>query len=353
MARSGSRAGYETLAAELKKGVVHPAYLLWGEESFLTTRAEGEIVRVALDGDTDAFNLSRYDAFSSSVSEALASANELPMMKPRRVVVFRGITQRDAQGGAKVPVRKGEREALKAYLASPNPTTVLVLTGAVADQRQRFLTGAPGLRVYEMNAPSPQRLLRWIAGKATSCGFSMKPDAAVELAERLGTSMTALSVEIEKLSLYVGEGASATPEDVAALAEGGTGTSVYEISDAIAREDPSAAIGALRRIVEAHADAETRVMSELRRSFGLWLRIRQALDDGASPASVGSQLHVPPFVVRKNLRGAQRHDARELVDLVGRVVDTERRLKLGGGGVVPELERLLLRVAMPAARAAI
>jgi DNA polymerase-3 subunit delta len=354
MAARAQGAGYELLAGELKKGTLHPAYLLWGEERFLTSRAEGEIVRAALgEGGGDAFSLARYDAATGALGEAIASANELPMLASRRVVVFRGITVRDALGNAKVPARKPEREALKAYLDAPNPTTVLVLTGEVVDQRQRFLTGAKHLRIYEMRAPSPARLVKWVMGKATSCGFTLSQEAAAELVERVGVTMTALSVEIEKLALYVDEGATAEVADVAALSEGGSGASVYEISEAIARGDLACAVRVLRRIVELHTDGESRAMSELRRSFALWLRIRQGLDAGESPAALASALRLPAFIVRKNTAGARRFDTATLVELVGRVVELERRMKLGGGGIDADLELLVARAALPPQRAAV
>jgi len=54
-------------------------------------------------------------------------------------------------------------------------------------------------------------------------------------------------------------------ETVRALASGSPSESVFEISDAIARQDTTGAIGTLRRIAELHVDGELRSINELRR----------------------------------------------------------------------------------------
>ena len=142
--RRSGRPGFEVLAAELKKGTLHPAYLLWGEESFLVTRAVQQIVELALEGATDdPFNLSRFSAPERGLGPALATSQELPMLRNRRVVIVEGLTSRDGYGFAKLQIRKPERDRLRAYLESPSPSSVLVMTGRVADYKQKSILDLP------------------------------------------------------------------------------------------------------------------------------------------------------------------------------------------------------------------
>lgn len=337
-------ATFETLAAELKKGTLHAAYLIWGEEAFLRNRAVDLVTEAALDGATnDAFNLSRMSAGSQPLSEALRVADELPMMKARRVVVFDGLTSRDAYGYAKLAVKKAERDRLVAYLKDPSPTTVLVLVGHVVDKKQRFLTDAgKTLKTYDMSTPSPDRLLRWIPGKAAACGLKLTPDAGAELLEHVGASMTKLSSELEKLSLYCEEGHTATLEDVRALVAGSVTESIFDFSDAIGRRDAKRAMGALRRILDVQADGDVRILSELRRRFTQWLTMRLHVDRRTSVGDMASALRLPPFIIRKNLDVVRGFERGELVTLLDRVLLAERHLKEGGRGLRTELELLVL-----------
>lgn len=348
MAAYAPRPGFDELTQELKQGRIHAAYLLWGDEDFLRTRAVDAVVSAALDGETDdPWNLVRFDAASGGIPEALRAASELPMMRERKVVILDGLTQKDANGYAKLAAKKKEKDGLTAYLADPCPSTVLVLTGFVADYKQKLLTGAKALHVYQMTPPTPARLLRWIPGKATALGLTMTPDAADVLLALVGPSMRQLSNELEKLALYCDEGATADAEVVRALVEGSAEDSVYALSDAVARGDLTVALRILRRVCRLHSDGDLRVLNELRRSFLLWFRIRERLDAGQNPQAVAGALRVPAFVVKKNLPGARRLDVGTHVRVLGELLAIEQALKSGRGDTRVQLELLLLGLLRP------
>jgi DNA polymerase-3 subunit delta len=339
------RPGFDELTAELKQGRLHLAYLLWGEEDFLLGRAVAAVVKAALDGDTDdPWNLVRFDAASGGIPEALRAATELPMLRERKVVVVDGLTHRDAHGFVKLAAKKAEKDGLQRYLDDPSPFTVLVLTGSVADYKQKLLTSSAALHVYQMSPPTPARLLRWIPGKATASGLRMTPDAADALLALVGPSMRHLSNEIEKMALYCEEGGTATEEVVRALVEGSAEDSVYALSDAVAGGDLTRALRILRRVTRLHTDGEIRVLNELRRSFLLWFRIRERLDAGQSPQAMAGVLRVPAFVVNKNLAGARRWSLSAFGTVLGELLRIEQELKSGRGDSRVRLELLLLRL---------
>jgi DNA polymerase-3 subunit delta len=343
--RQSARPGFEALHAELQKDVIHPAYLLWGEETFLIQRAVQEIIKTALGSESDTFNLSRYQSENHRLGEAVAASIELPMLAARRVVVFERLTLRDAYGYAKIQARKPDRDRLAAYLADPSPSTVLVLTGDVADYKQRALTGAKSLHVFDMTAPSEMRLLRWIPKKAEASGVQIGLEAARELLELTGPSMTRLGHEIEKLSLYAGSGNEATPEAVRALVEGSSEESVFEVSNAIGAGDLPKALRVSRRIVAVHTDGDLRLVNELRRSFTLWLRIRSQLDRGEAPGAIAGHLKLPTFLVRRNLEPARRFSQTRLGALLGCVQAAERATKGGPGDSRTVVEEAILSAA--------
>ncbi len=337
------RPGFDVLSRELKGGKVRPAYLVWGDESFLIDRAVSDLCRAALGEDADdPFNMSRFEAGNATLTDALREADELPMLRERRVVIFSGLTSRDAYGFAKVHAKKAERDRLAHYLSDPNPTTVLILTGSVADYKQTFLVGSKALAVYQMNAPAPDRLLKWIPGKAKAEGVEVSDEAAEALLGAVGPSMQLLSLEIEKLSLYAEPGAPTSVETVRALVEGSSDDSVFDVSDALARGDVRSALRTMRRVASLHADGELRLLNELRRSVTLWFRIRERLDRGQTAKQIAGALRVPAFIVNRNLAGARRRPAPALRAMLGELLAIERRMKQGTGDVALALELLVL-----------
>jgi DNA polymerase-3 subunit delta len=336
-----SRPGYDALSAELKAGTLHRAYLLWGSEDFLLRRAVEGLVNLALGAGDDAFNLARFDAERDNFADALGVAHQLPMLKPRRVVVVERILTRDASGYPKLNLRSGERDRLKAYVASPSEFTVLILTAGVSDYRQRSLTGlAPALKIFHFDAPAAGRLIRWIAGKAGTLGLKLTPDASELLLDAVGPSMTRLSSEIEKLALYCDEGGTADVGAVTAIVVGGGEESIFELSEAIGRRDPRSALRILRSIV-ATPDGLTRAVGEIRRYFTQLLQIRASLDAGENPARIAAALRLPGFVVTKRLPAARAWNVTRLAEVLCRLTRIESSAKGGEGDAEAELELLV------------
>jgi len=341
--RYTKRAGFDELTADIKAETFHPIYLLWGDESCLMGHAVTSLIEAALGGPDDPFNLSRFNSVSHSLCDALGVAGELPMMKERRVVIFEGVVGLDAHGWVKQSLKKRDQDALKAYATSPNPSTLLILTAPVSDYRQKFFTNLePAVRIYEMGAQPPDRLMRWIPGKAKRLGLGLTPDAAEELLTQVGPSMIRLSSELEKLALYCEEGEKAGTHAVRALVEGSVGESVFDLSDAIGRRDVASAVKIFRRIVALHSDGEIRVINELRRYFTLLIRIKGHMDAGAAVAAVASKLRLPQFVIRKNMQAARAYPQDALVSCLSRIAGIERSAKGGIGEARSELELLIV-----------
>ena len=77
----------EDLKRALKAGRVEPLYLLFGPEDYLRDRAAWAITEAALaDAPLREFNEATYSLTGTDVQQAIAAAEQLPMMAARRVV---------------------------------------------------------------------------------------------------------------------------------------------------------------------------------------------------------------------------------------------------------------------------
>src|SRR5207253_7974520 len=118
---------------QILAGKPDPIYLLIGEDEVEKSALAGEFAELVDEG-LRAFNVERIhagemttgDRLADGVGAIVAAARTLPMMSPRRVVI---VAQADA---LLVPKRESEMavralEQLEAFLAEPEPLTVLVL----------------------------------------------------------------------------------------------------------------------------------------------------------------------------------------------------------------------------------
>ena len=167
-----------------------PAYYFFGEDEFLKDEALRRIVDAAVDPATRDFN---YDVRKGIDLDAATLSSLLgvpPMMAERRVVVIRGVDD----------LKKDARQALDAYLKSPSPDLLLVLTAAADSKVDKSL---PVRTVpVEFDPLTGAQLPKWIVQRAGELGATISAGAAELLQDAVGPDLSQLSMELAKLTAY-------------------------------------------------------------------------------------------------------------------------------------------------------
>src|SRR5258706_2436690 len=200
----------DALLRSLKKGapVPEPVYLLHGDEDVLKDEAIRALVDSAVGSSRD-FNLDVRFAPDLTPESFHALVNTPPMMAERRAVVIRGVEQ--------VGKRKTDLlDEVVRYLASPNPTTVLVLVVAAGEEADADLVRASA--TVAVDALAAERVPRWLQHRATTLGVTLAPDATELLLKAVGSDLSTLSRELDKLASLGGAGGRpVTADDVSNL----------------------------------------------------------------------------------------------------------------------------------------
>jgi DNA polymerase-3 subunit delta len=186
----------DALLRSLKKGapLPDPVYLLHGDEDVL----KDEAVRALLDwavGSSRDFNLDVRFAPDLTPESFHALVNTPPMLADRRAVVIRGVEQ---LGKRKTKLR----DEVVRYLASPNPTTLLVLVVAAGEEPDADLVRAS--TSVALDALAAERLPRWLQHRAATLGLTLAADATELLLKAVGNDLSTLSRELEKLASLAG-----------------------------------------------------------------------------------------------------------------------------------------------------
>src|SRR5258708_8233088 len=160
----------DVLFRSLKKGarISEPVYLLYGDEDVLKDEAIRALVDTAVGANSD-FNLDVRFASDLTPESFHALVNTPPMLADRRAVVVRGVEQ---LGKRKTKLR----DEVVRYLASPNPTTVLVLVVAAGEEADADLVRASA--VVAVDALPAERVPRWLQPPPTTVGGTPAPGAA-------------------------------------------------------------------------------------------------------------------------------------------------------------------------------
>ena len=247
----------DALLRSLKKGapVPEPVYLLHGDEDVLKDEAIRALVDSAVGSSRD-FNLDVRFAPDLTPESFHALVNTPPMMAERRAVVIRGVEQ--------VGKRKTKlRDEVVRYLASPNPTTVLVLVVAAGEEADADLVRASA--AVAVDALAAERVPRWLQHRATTLGVTLAADATELLLRAVGNDLSTLSREVEKLaSLAGGEaGRPVTADDVSNLVGVRRDETVFDLVEAALERRAARAAQLVEPVLEQAGMSGVKILSLL------------------------------------------------------------------------------------------
>lgn len=199
----------EALAA-LQKGSFLPVYIFAGGEGYFMDKADAMLQQALLKEEEKAFNLDIFYGPETTAEAILSAARSYPLMAERRLVLVR-----EAQG-----LKKPEWAKLAAYLQQPAQTTVLALLhrNKALDGRSKITQLAnksQTVQVVDCQPLSEEALVDFIVRYAAEKELRFHPRAAFALKELLGTNLSRVVSEIDKIALAVPPNAEIQLQEVA------------------------------------------------------------------------------------------------------------------------------------------
>jgi DNA polymerase-3 subunit delta len=303
----------DDLLDDIRAGNLDPIYVLHSEHPILIERVVSAIREVAVPPAARGFN---YDVVEGkpSAHRIVALAQTLPMMAQRRMIFVREL--------AGMPT--DEAEPLLAYLAKPNPSTVIVAITSKLDKRIKLystLSKKGFLHVLE----APRQLPPWVRDEAKALGVRLEPQAITRLIDAVGGDLSRLTLSIEQLGLFAGNRA-VTSDDVDELIADTRERSVFELTDAIGAADRPRALAAVSSLCDQRESA-VGVVVMLARHVRQMALVHVLRSTNAPRNEWGSKLGVPPFVVDKIAAQARSYSPDALATATQRLANADRALK--------------------------
>src|ERR1700730_5757293 len=182
----------QQLEASIKEGKIGPLYLLIGVETYLRDQAMRAIAEAALkDSLLREFNESRFSLLSGGALDAIAAAEQFPMMSDRRVVYIQDFGK----------LRETDEEALKRYLENPVATSVVIFVAADLDKRRTLVkTLLERCTVIECQSISDLDAKRWAKDYLRPLKVTADDQVLSEIIALVGTDILTLESELDKLA---------------------------------------------------------------------------------------------------------------------------------------------------------
>ena len=197
---------YEEIARDLKNRNYKPIYYLMGEESYYIDKISEYISQTVLTDEVKEFNLTVMYGADTDIASIINAAKRYPMMSEYQVVIVK-----EAQNVK-------DMESLVYYVQKPLPSTILVICHkhGTLDKRKKLAATIEKVGVlFESKKIKDTQLSGFITSFLKRKSVDIEPKAAEMMAEFVGTDLSRMAGELEKLVLTLPAGQMRiTPEHI-------------------------------------------------------------------------------------------------------------------------------------------
>jgi DNA polymerase-3 subunit delta len=199
---------YTQVMSEVMKGKFAPIYVLMGEEAFYIDKISDMIVQKALTEDERDFNLTIFYGADADVREVINSCKRYPAMSKYQVVILREAQMMKGNDASK------DLDLLQHYAKNPLQSTILVVCNKHGNiKAPEFVKEAKanGI-VFESKKITESGVGKVIKDYVMSKGFTIDDKSTAMMKDYVGTDVSRLFAEIDKLTILVKETNKITPE---------------------------------------------------------------------------------------------------------------------------------------------
>ncbi|MEM6865952.1 MAG: DNA polymerase III subunit delta [Bacteroidota bacterium] len=308
------------IVADVDNKTPKPLYFLMGDEPYYIDKISKYISETLLTEDEKGFNQMVLYGRDTSIEEIVSSAKRFPMMADRQVVLVK-----EAQHLSRTI------ENLVKYAENPQPSTVLVFCykNKKLDRRKKLYKAIQKNGVlFESKKLYENQVEEWIRKTLSGRGYGISPKACRLLVEFLGTDLSKINNELEKLILVISKGANITPQSIEEHIGFSKDFNNFELKKAIGEKD----MGKAARITDYFAnnpkDNPFVVTIATLTNFFVQLLQYHGLSD-RSPNTVSKTLGINPFFVQEYVVAAQNYPMKT----VSKIISGLRKLDLKSKGV--------------------
>ncbi len=326
------------LVTDIKSGNIKPIYFLMGEEAYYIDKISDYIEANVLAEEEKGFNQMVLYGRDVTIEDIVGHAKRFPMMAERQVIIVK-----EAQDLSRTI------EKLASYVDNLQPTTVLVLNYKYKklDKRKAlYKTIKKKGVVYESKKLYENQVADWIRRVLSPKGYTITPKAAQMLVEFLGTDLSKINNELEKLQIILPKDSQITPDHIEENIGISKDFNNFELRKAVGDRNVVKAHQIVQYFADNPKDNPMVVTVSLLFNFFSQLLHFHGLKD-KSPRNVASALKVNPYFVNEYVAAARNFPMKKVSAVIATLRDFDVKSKGVGANAIPQgdlLKELMVRI---------
>ncbi|MFV5696418.1 DNA polymerase III subunit delta [Flavobacterium sp. LB3P122] len=316
---------------DIKSGNIKPIYFLMGEEPYYIDKLSDYIEGKVLTEEEKGFNQTVLYGRDVSIEDIVSTAKRYPMMAERQVVIVK-----EAQDLIRTI------DKLESYAENPMASTVLVFCYKykTLDKRKKLtkLLAKHGV-VYESKKLYENQVGEWIKRVLAGKKYSIEPKANAMLVEFLGTDLSKINNELEKLQIILPEGSTITPKHIEENIGFSKDFNVFELRKALGERNQLKAYTIAENFAQNPKDNPMVVTTSLVFGFFIQLLKYHGLKD-RNPKNVAAVLGVNPFFLKEYDVALKNYPMKKVSQIIGALRDIDVKSKGVGANALSQSDLL-------------
>ena len=316
---------------DISGGNIKPIYFLMGEEPYYIDKLTEFIESNILSEDERAFNQQVLYGRDVSIEDVISAAKRYPMMADRQVIIVR-----EAQELSR------SIDELESYVKNIQPTTVLVIAYKYKslDKRKSLtkLIEKEGL-LFESKKLYENHVGTWISRVLQGKGYHIEPKATAMLVEFLGTDLSRINNELEKLQIILPKGTTFTPAHIEENIGFSKDFNVFEFRKAIGERNQLQAYRIADHFAQNKKEYPMILTTGMVFSFFSSLLQYHGLKD-KSPGNVAKVLKVNPYFLKDYDLALKNFPMKKISAIVSTLRDIDVKSKGVGANQLHETDLL-------------
>ena len=316
---------------DIKTGNIKPIYFLMGEESYYIDKLSDYIEKKVLTEEEKGFNQTVLYGRDVTIEDIVSTAKRYPMMAERQVVIVK-----EAQDLLRTI------DKLESYAENPMPTTVLVICYKYKslDKRKKVtkLIAKNGV-VFESKKLYENQVGDWIKRVLAGKKYTIEPKATAMLVEFLGTDLSKINNELEKLQIILPVGSVINPMHIEQNIGFSKDFNVFELRKALGERNQLKAYTIAENFAQNPKDNPMVVTTSLVFGFFIQLLKYHGLKD-RNPKNVAAVIGVNPFFLKEYDVALKNYPMKKVSQIVAALRDIDVKSKGLGANALSQSDLL-------------
>ena len=315
------------ILSSIKKGEYAPLYLLMGSEPFFIDQVTKALSTHVVDESARDFDSTIFYGKDALPAEIIETAKRFPMMGSHQLVVVREAQYLDSN-----------IDELLSYLENPLQQTVLVLCykHKKLDKRKKSYKAIAKTGVILETKPLYEnQVTAWIKDRGLRYGFNFNPHALPLLISFLGTDLSKIDKELEKLSSRVEAGVEITPDLIEKHIGYSKDFNGFELQKSLGKRDIEHSFRIVRYMASnAKKHPITLTITVLFNFFQKLLLFQGLSSVSKAPYILG----VSPYFIKDYEAAARFYSMKQIARVIGFIKDADMKSKGVGAQNLPSEE---------------